>query len=1102
MKKRRQRPQLLLIAMRISFYQLLLAGLFAGVSFANNADAQELLKQKVSIHVKNQEIKNVLKELDKTCDVHFTYAPSIFPARYRVNIQVSNKSLGEVLDELLTPLEVSYQVDGQQVILQKEKSEPDPTTDEVNNATSLDKQIRGTVKDEKGELLAGVTIMVKGSNQGTVTDAAGSFALNLSDTDLSTAVLVFSFVGYQSTEVPASGQTVFDIALQPSVNLLEQVVVTGYGSKKAKYLSSSVAVIPNEKLRDVTSNELSSLLQGKAPGVVVSTSSGDPTSGSNILIRGAGTISASTAPLIIVDGNIGGSYNPTDIESVTVLKDAAATGLYGSRAANGVIIITTKMGKAGKTKIDFSTTLGFAEATTGNFKLMNSQQLYDYQKTFYDRDPSIVNTNTDWWDLAFRKGFVNSYTLSASGGTEKTQFYVSGNYYKEQGTVLENDKTGYNFRSNITSQLTKKLKLSVLFNGIFTQDNYENSGTLYDAYVNMPFDAAYDADGSPIDGRTATNWQGRDRENFLHSLPYNYSKARSLNVNTDVNLDYAITPKLTFSTYNRVRFFDYKDASYYDKRTKQGGANGGELYNSRSYTSRILTSNRLRYEESFGLHNLAVLAVGEAERNYYDDAAISGKGLPPGRDVMSVATDIINNPTGGNDQYSFSKYLAQADYNFDNRYFAIASFVHEYSSKFGSNNPAGNFYQLGGSWIVSNENFMKEWKTISFLKFRASYGTVGNADGISNYAALGLYSISQDASYAGLPGAAPSQKGNPDLSWEKMKTANIGAEIGLFNNRLDVTVDAYEKKSSALLYKQPLQATTGYSYRWVNAGAVRNRGMEFSATSKNIVGAFNWETNLNVSFNRNKVLELSDGAAVFNSGARQPIAVGHNMDEWNLPIWAGVDPQNGDPLWEKIVTDADGAKYKVLTNSYSSVATAQSRQFTGTSAAPKFTGGLSNTFSYKGITLSTFFNFVYGNEIYNNSRAYFDNDGLYESYNAMVLAKGWSRWEKPGDVATHPKPIVGGNHDSNQSSSRYLEDGSYIRLRNIKLSYALPAAWLGKSGISNLNVFLSGDNLWTATKFSGPDPEVSFTQTDLSSGVSSFKYPISKKFLCGVNISF
>jgi len=948
-------------------------------------------------------------------------------------------------------------------------------------------RVTGVVKDTDGQPMPAVTVTIKGTTNAVSTDVNGKYSISAP----ADGILAFSFIGYTTKEVSIGGKTNIDVVLTSTSKALNEVVVVGYTSKQVSQLSSSVSVINGDKLRDVTSNDVVSLLQGKAAGVVVSTASGDPTSSSSILIRGASSINAGTSPLIVVDGNIGGTYNASDVETVTVLKDAAATGLYGSRAANGVIIITTKSGKSGQTKIDVSSVVGFNTKTTGNFHLMNSQQLYDYQKTFITPDPSVLNNNTNWFDLAFRTGITQNHTLSVSGGTEKTQYYISGNYYNEQGTLIDNNNRNYNFRTNITTKLSSKVKLSVLLNSIFTQQTYPTDNLLYDAYLNLPYDPAYNADGTPTDGRTYPGWQGRDKENPLQGLLYNFSKSRSLSNNGDLNLDYNITKHLTFSTYNRVTLYNDKYISYYDARTKSGGANSGELYNQDDYSSTLLTSNRLKYDNNWGDHNLSVLAVGEGQKYHFDDALLNGKGLPPGRPVMSTASDIISDPAGGSDDYNFRKYLGQADYNYAGKYFLVGSYVHEYSSRFGSNNPSGNFFQAGASWILTKESFMDNIKPISFLKLRASYGTTGNAE-IGNYQALGLYLIDQSANYGGVPGAYPSQKANPNLTWEKIKTANIGLDFGLFH-RIDVSLDVYQKTSSALLFQVPLPATSGYDYEFENVGSVRNRGLEINITSKNLVGEFKWETNFNIAFNRNKVISLEAGEASVNPAGPLPIAVGHDMNDWYMPIWAGVNPANGDPQWEQVVTDANGNVTKKLTNSYANA----TKQFTGTSASPKFTGGITNTFSYKGFSLSTFFNFVYGNKVYNDSRAYFDNDGLYDSYNAQVPLSDWTRWQKPGDIAAEPKAIQGGNNNSNQQSTRYLENGSYLRLRNATFGYQLPSSWLTGARIRSARIFVSGDNLVTFTKFSGVDPEV-----DFASGTSSFKYPISRKILFGINVGF
>lgn len=948
--------------------------------------------------------------------------------------------------------------------------------------------ITGSVKDAAGLPLPGITVTEKGSSNVTVTNDEGKFSIS----SAANAILEFTGIGFTSQSLKASPDMV--VVLEANSQQLEEVAIVGYSSKKKSELSSAVTTVSAAKLNDVTSANVGALLQGKVPGVVASVGSGDPTSGASLVIRGQGSINTSSAPLVVVDGNIGGTYNPTDVESITVLRDAAATGLYGSRAANGVMIITTKTGKAGKTRVEANAIAGMAQATTGNFKLMNAQQLYDYQSTFFTPDPAVLNNDTDWWDMAFRTAQVRSYTVSASGGTEKTQYYVSGNYYQEEGTLINNNNNRYNFRANLSSKLTKKLKLTTNLTGLFIKDEYNPASTVYDAYLNLPYDPAYNADGIPVDSRYGT-WWGRDRDNFLHNLQYDYSRARSYNTTADVNLEYNIMRNLTFSSYNRANIYHSRSNSYYDKRSKSGTANNGEAYVSHYFSNTLLSSNRLRYSINTGDHSISVLAVAEAEQTNIDQNGLSIKNLPAGRDAVSTGTEVLNLPSGGYDKFMSMKYLGQLDYSFANRYFFTGSYVNEYSSKFSSNNPTANFYQLGASWIISNESFMPAG-AVSFLKLRGSFGTTGNSnwDGqYGYYVALGLYDLSSNSSYAGLPGAAPSQKANPDLTWEKIRTANLGVDLTLWK-RIDLAVDVYDKKTTSLLFRRELSALTGYTHVFENVGALRNRGLEINLTTQNIKNKnFAWETNFNISFNRNKILSLDEGRTEVNSGFRQPVGVGRDMKDWFMPEWAGVNPDNGDPLWVNIIKDVDGVEYITYTNNYN-LAT---RKYTGKSGSPKFTGGFTNTFAYKGFTLNAFFNFVYGNYVYNDSRFYFDNDGLYESYNQMQLAKGWSRWEKPGDIATHPKTVFGRSDASNATSTRYLEDGSYLRLRNITLGYNLPAAVISKLKVSGIRVFVSGDNLWTGTKFSGTDPEV-----DLTNGQSSIRYPISRKLLGGINVSF
>lgn len=485
-------------------------------------------------------------------------------------------------------------------------------------AIAQDRSISGNVTSDQNEPLPGVNILVKGTTIGTITDLEGNYTLGTSGLG---KTLIFSYIGYISQEVEINGRTSIDISMVDDSQNLQEVVVVGYTSKQITELSSSVNVVSGERLRDVTSNNVADLLQGKAPGVIVSRSSGNPNSEPNVVIRGSSSITAGSAPLYVVDGIIGGSANPNDIESVTVLKDAAATGLYGSRAANGVIIITTKTGKTGETQVNLNVTSGFNTATMGNFDVMNSQQLYDYQQTFWDpatwerdRPSSLLNQDTNWLDLAFRTAKTQNYTLSVSGGSEKTRVHISGNYFDEEGTVYHSGNKVYNFRTNISHDLNEKLKLTFRLNAGFRKTEDEASGN-YGALVlssrNVPWDNPFNADGSIRMG-TEEGWIGRENDNFLHGWQHNFDQSRRSSVGGDITLDYYINPNLTFSTNNRVTYSNSKRELYYDVRSK-AGRGLGTLNNDYAYSSMLITSNRLQYEKSFDQHNFSAIAVGRKE---------------------------------------------------------------------------------------------------------------------------------------------------------------------------------------------------------------------------------------------------------------------------------------------------------------------------------------------------------------------------------------------------------------------------------------------------------------------------------------------------------
>ncbi|MGV3556594.1 SusC/RagA family TonB-linked outer membrane protein [Larkinella arboricola] len=1081
---------------------LLLPTVIQAQSVAYNRSGDHLKEYDISYRnqaASVQTLESRILELEKEYKVSFLFDAELLNKKIIKKNRKYN-SLERTLDNLLTPFGLTYKKlrDNFYVISSQNKeassapgrNTPFPTLQILARSVST---VTGTVTDAKqGDGLPGVNIILKGTSIGTTSNKDGQYTLSLPDGN---GTLVFSYIGFTMQEIPVQNRSQIDVRLVEEAKALSEVVVVGYSTKQLSQLSSSVAVVTGKQLNDVTSNNTTSLLQGKAPGIIVSNSSGDPNATPTIVVRGSSSISAGSGPLYVVDGIIGGNANPNDVESITILKDAAATGLYGSRAANGVIIITTKSGKSGKTRIDFNAVTGFNYATTGKFKVMNSQQLYDYEKSFYPPDrfdqevpASVARQNTNWQNLAFRTGLTHNYVLSISGGSEKTRFYVAGNYYNEQGTLRHNEARRYNLRANITHDINDKLKLNIKLNGRLNRQQADPAGldgALYGAYNNMPWDNPYLADGTPKRG-TEGGWFGREQENFLHGWQFNRNEANGSGLDGDINLDYTILPNLTFSSYNRVSYSTTRSELYYDIRSK-AGKGLGRLTNGFIDNLSLITSNRLRYDKNFGKHALSALAVAEAEKNKLQNNSVTGEGFAPGLHVMNTASRILS-ATGSINENSFSKGLVQLDYNFDNKYFAVGSYINESSSRFGADNRSGNFYTLGASWILSNERFLNTPAFLDLLKVRASYGVTGNAE-IGNYQSLGLYSFATQ--YAGNSAAYPFQMDNKGLTWEKAKSLNLGLDVGLYK-RLTLNLDVYSKTTDGLLLNVELPYTSGFGSVIRNVGSIRNRGLELNLNSINLAGAFRWETNFNIAFNRSKVLVLDQGKDIRQGNLL--ISEGQELYTWNMRKWMGADPATGDPLWEKITAGPNGEEIRTTTNAYSTA----TQQNLG-SASPDFTGGLSNTLSYKGFTLFAFFNFVSGNQIYHVSRQLFDSDGAYYSYNSMILADEWNRWEKPGDVATHPKPVFGGNKNSNQASSRYLEDGSYIRLRNISLSYQVPNLLAKKIKSEHLKIFVSGDNLLTFSKFSGMDPEVVLGP---SGGLSSIKYPISKKLLFGINIGF
>lgn len=953
--------------------------------------------------------------------------------------------------------------------------------------------VKGQVKDKNNETIIGVNVVVKGTSMGTATDIDGNYTLEVPPG----AVLQFSFIGYLTKEVTVGDRTVVDVVLEEDTKQLEEVVVVGYGTQKKESLTGAMQVVKEDKLMDMTTPSVENLLSGKAPGVYVNTGSGQPGSAGSVVIRGKATINGSTDPLWVIDGVIVGSsagnLNPADIASISVLKDAASTAIYGSMGANGVIVVTTKKGKTGKATIDVSAKVGISQLNNGNFEVMNGAELYDYYKSFSNQDAIVFsrwneklrNDDFSWWDEATQLGFAQDYNVSISGGSETLKTYTSVGVYDEDGAIKGYDFTKYNFRFTSEYQANDWLKVKPQFWG--ARRDIKNRQHSVDAmYLNLPWDSPYGEKGELIQSAQPQHWVAPKRGNYLYNLQWNYSESTSYELMANFDFDIKLTPWLTFSSVNNYKYGNTSQKLYTDPRSLGGQADQGLLEDYKTDYYRVYTNQLLRFNKVFADKHV-VSAILAYEWNTYTGSVTDqiAAGFAPGFEVADVAT--TPKKTGGSkNEWKVQSVFMNANYAYDNKYLLQVSVRRDGASNFGADARYGNFFSVSGGWNINRESFFRaEW--VDNLKLRASYGTVGSRPG-ALYPQYALYSVG--SGYNGDPGAMISQVENRKLTWEKTYTTGVGVDATLFN-RVNINMDYYYKKTTDLLYAVPVSAVTGVTSVYRNVGSVKNRGFEASASVDVIkTPDWNWNISANIALNRNEVSELyGDKQEIIHSAsnlagpASKIFKPGYDMDTWYTQEWAGVDPETGSPLWYK--TDDNGAR--VTTSNY-----AEADQVILSASTPDFYGGFSTYLSWKDLDLSATFGYSVGGEIYHYSRMDLDADGANVDRNQMKLHKGWSRWEKPGDRATHPKAVYGNTSNSNATSSRYLEDASYLRLRNLTIGYNIPL----KKYVSRLRVFASGENLFVSSDFSGIDPEIGMN------GVANVPYPQTRKFMFGVNVTF
>jgi len=988
-------------------------------------------------------------------------------------------------------------------------------------AAMADITVKGTVTDaETGEALIGVSILVKGTTNGTVSDFDGAYELTVPES----SIIQFSYMGYKAVEQAA--QAHLSVKMETESTMLNEVVSLGYSSQKKAELSSSVVTVDKEKLTDVTTNDLGQMLQGKVAGLQVSNASGQPGEAAEMRIRGAGSITASSSPVYVVDGVMGASFNPQDVETITVLKDAGSTGIYGAAAAGGVIVVTTKSGKKNqKLEVDIKATAGAKQALFGNFVTMDGQELYDLHKSMYSKtafnikypkEYKLNERNYDWRGELLQTGVVQDYYVGIRGGSDKVSYYAGLNYYDEKGTMKTTGTKNFSGDFKMNAQLTKWLDMEVRGNIAQQSTSYPSTWTLWDdAFNKMPWDNPYkvDANGKNTseylyvenDKRSDNGepWWSQSQWNSLYNTQYDYATGKNFSFNGTLQFAIHFTDWLHFTTTNTYGASQYKSVEYSDPRTSASSATiKGSLSESVGLGQSFGTINILKGGYTWGDHSFNAMAGFEYSKWQSEYTSATGVSMPNGVDALNSTSPYA---VGGYKVpgASWATFL-QAQYDYAKRYFITATFRAEASSIFAPENRVGYFPSVAASWLISNERWMQNQNVVSFLKLRASYGVTGN-NNIPEYKYLSTYTLTQ--LYMDKVAAAPSRLANPQLHWETANMATVGIDL-TFIDRVDMSIDLYNTDNTGLLLNVPVAPSTGFYEVMKNAGTVRNQGIEYRLDANVLrMGKWNWNIGFNIAFNRNRVTELPDHKEFMQSenSVDQVVREGYDIYSWYMKEWAGVDPANGDPLWyvvdenENYVLDANGNK--TTTNDYN----ATNAKIVG-KATPIFQGGLNTQLSWNGIFLTINTNFNYGGQIFNYTRVPLDADGAYLGYTQLSIKNnklGWSRWEKPGDVATHPKAQLNGNKNSNAISSRYLEHGSYFRLKNLTVGYDFPKSLIEKAKMTKLRIYFSADNLATISKFSGMDPEITMTSSPGSlAGMYSQNYPVGRSFLGGIEINF
>jgi TonB-linked SusC/RagA family outer membrane protein len=985
----------------------------------------------------------------------------------------------------------------------------------ANSAFAEVISVKGKVSDNAGEGIPGVSIVVKGTSRGTLTNESGNYEINV---DQPGAVLVVSYIGYVTREVKVGIQSTLDIKLSADQHQLSEVVVVGYGTQERKNLIGSIAKVDPTDVKSIPVGSFDAQLQGKVPGVQITSNTGVPGETVTVRVRGATSINADNDPLYVVDGvfinsnslqtvGTGGKatspiadINPADIESLEILKDAEATALYGSRGANGVILITTKRGKFNqKARVNLNVSHGVAKAaklwelTTGpeHAQLVNEWWINTGKDT-----PSLNRTEAnrpfrpvseggrglpseqqtyDRLNQVFRTASLKNYDLSVAGGTATTKYYLGAGYSGQESILRPIDFNRASLKFNLDQKISDKVQVGIsnTFSRTFRNQARAGDGPaggLLQAALHTPtYLSPYNENGELV-GRA-----GFDNVDLL--LQHYDVKAVSLRYIGNLYAEADLLPNLKLRSSWSLDFNNYDENEYWNTFLISGSPNGLATAANTQATTWI-NEQTLSYRKKFGTrHTLGVLIGNTIQSNIITGTSSTGRGFANNAFtlVSSAAT------TTGSSSWSknnLSSFFSRIDYNYAGRYLIDFSIRADGSSSFGADNRWGYFPSVGGAWRVKQENFLKDVNFLSDLKIRASYGVTGNQNGLGSFAALGLWS--GGSSYQGGAGIAPQQLGNPNLKWERTNQFNIGTDISFFNERLGLEFNVYSKNTSNGLLSLALPGTTGFATYRSNAAEISNKGFELAIHSVNFQGKdFTWNTSFNISQNKNKIERLENP---LEYGSRSLILQQQGNPLYSFWVYKQlyVDPQTGNTVYEDV--NGDGR------------ITIADRQIVG-SIWPKFFGGLTNNFTYKGFDVNAFLAFSYGNKVYNHNKFFGEGGGARDAAR-IIFASNNDRWQQPGDITDVPRPDGVNVNNYRDGGSRWLEDGSFLRLRSLTIGYTVPVR-----KITALRLYVTGANLFTLTKYTGLDPESSSSSGQNEQGIDLGTPPQPRSVQVGINIT-